>query len=57
VEYFLAGKIRFAAIFSVVARMLDRGDFPPLRNLDDVQEAIARARAKTIETIESRGMK
>jgi 1-deoxy-D-xylulose-5-phosphate reductoisomerase len=54
VEQFLAGRIGFTAIFSVVAAMLDQADFRPLRGLDDVLQAIARTREKTIAHIETR---
>jgi 1-deoxy-D-xylulose-5-phosphate reductoisomerase len=54
VEHFLAGRIGFTAIFSVVADMLDQADFRPLRGLDDVLQAIARTREKTIAHIEKR---
>jgi 1-deoxy-D-xylulose-5-phosphate reductoisomerase len=57
VEYFLAGKITFKAIFSVVGRMLDKGDFHPLHSLADVHETITRTRNKTIEHIEKEVMK
>jgi 1-deoxy-D-xylulose-5-phosphate reductoisomerase len=57
VEYFLARKIGFPAIFSVVARMLDKGDFRPLRSLDDVLETISLTREKTSEYIEKEVMK
>ncbi|MFH2108004.1 MAG: 1-deoxy-D-xylulose-5-phosphate reductoisomerase [Chrysiogenia bacterium] len=57
VEYFLAGRIGFNAIFSVVAQMLDRGDYRPLHSLGDVQETIHLTRTKTIEHIESEVMK
>jgi 1-deoxy-D-xylulose-5-phosphate reductoisomerase len=52
VEYFLAGRIGFTAIFSVVAHMLDQADFHPLRGLDDVLQAISQTREKTITHIE-----
>jgi 1-deoxy-D-xylulose-5-phosphate reductoisomerase len=57
VEYFLAGKITFKAIFSVVGRMLDKGDFHPLHSLADVHETIDRTRKKTIEHIEKEVIK
>jgi len=57
VEHFLAGKIDFKAIFTVVGRMLDRGDYRPLNSIDDVQETIALTRIKTIEYIENEVMK
>jgi 1-deoxy-D-xylulose-5-phosphate reductoisomerase len=57
VEYFLAGKIAFPDIFSVVARVLDREDFQPLRGLDDVLETISRTRKNTAATIENEVMK
>ena len=57
VEYFLANKINFKAIFSVVGRMLDKGDFRPLHSLADVQETISLTRIKTIEHIENAVMK
>ena len=57
VEYFLAGKITFQAIFSVVNHMLDKGDYRPLNDLDDVQETISLTRAKTIEHIENEVIK
>jgi 1-deoxy-D-xylulose-5-phosphate reductoisomerase len=53
VEYFLAGKIGFQAIFSVTARMLDQGDFQPLPALDDVLETISLTRERTIAFIEN----
>jgi len=52
-EYFLAKRIGFADIFSVVARMLDKWDFQPLHRLDDVLETISLARKKTTEHIEN----
>ena len=57
VEYFLAGKIDFKAIFSVVGRMLDQGDFHPLPSLADVLETISLTRKKTSEYIEKEVMK
>lgn len=57
VEYFLAGKIDFKAIFSVVGRMLDQGDFHPLPSLADVLETISLTRKKTSEYIENEVMK
>jgi len=57
VEYFLAGRIAFTAIFSVVARVLDREEFQPLNSLDDVLQTIALTRKKTIATIEKEVMK
>lgn len=56
VDYFLAGKIGFSAIFAVVARILEREDFRPLHSLDDVLETIAATRRKTIEHIENEVM-
>jgi len=53
VEYFLARKISFPAIFSVAARMLDHGGFQSLHSLDDVLATISRTREKTIEYIET----
>jgi 1-deoxy-D-xylulose-5-phosphate reductoisomerase len=53
VEYFLAGKIGFQAIFSVTARMLDQGGFRPLPALDDVLETISLTRERTIAFIEN----
>jgi 1-deoxy-D-xylulose-5-phosphate reductoisomerase len=52
VEHFLAGRMRFADIFAVVARMLEQWDFRPLHRLADVLETIALARKKTTEHIE-----
>ena len=57
VEYFLAGKISFKAIFSVVGHMLEGWDFRPLQTLADVQETISLTRIKTIEHIENEVMK
>jgi 1-deoxy-D-xylulose-5-phosphate reductoisomerase len=57
VEYFLANKINFKAIFSVVGRMLDKGDFQPLHSLADVLETISLTRVKTSEYIENEVMK
>ncbi len=57
VDYFLARKIAFPAIISVVARMLDHGDYHPLRSLDEVLETIYRTREKTIEYIKNEVMK
>ncbi len=57
VDYFLSGRIGFAAIFSVVARMLERMDLQPLRNLEDVLETIAFTRSETIAHIENEVMK
>jgi 1-deoxy-D-xylulose-5-phosphate reductoisomerase len=57
VEYFLAGRIAFTAIFSVVARMLEREEFQPLNSLDDVLQTIALTRKKTIAHIEKEVMK
>lgn len=57
VDYFLSGRIGFAAIFSVVERMLERMDLQPLRNLEDVMETIALTRRKTIAHIEAEVMK
>ena len=57
VEYYLAGKIGFKAIFAVVAHMLDQGDYRPLNDLGDIQETIRLTRKKTIEHIESEVMK
>ncbi len=57
VEYFLAGRIAFTAIFSVVARMLEREEFQPLNCLDDVLQTIALTRKKTIALIENEVMK
>ncbi len=57
VEFFLAGKISFTAIFSVVGHMLDKGDYRPLHDMDDVQETISLTRTKTIEHIENEVMK
>jgi 1-deoxy-D-xylulose-5-phosphate reductoisomerase len=56
VEYFLAGKISFQAIFSVVARMLDREDYHPLRGLDEVLATISLTREKTTAYIEKEVM-
>jgi 1-deoxy-D-xylulose-5-phosphate reductoisomerase len=56
VEYFLAGKISFQAIFSVVARMLDREDYRPLRGLDEVLATISLTREKTTAYIEKEVM-
>ena len=55
--YFLAGRIGFADIFSVVARMLDKWDFRPLHRLEDVLETISLARKKTTEHIENEVIK
>jgi 1-deoxy-D-xylulose-5-phosphate reductoisomerase len=52
VEYFLAGRIGFADIFTVTARLLERGGFQPLRALEDAWATIAAARRRTIELIE-----
>ncbi|HEX7502165.1 MAG TPA: 1-deoxy-D-xylulose-5-phosphate reductoisomerase [Acidobacteriota bacterium] len=57
VDYFLARKIAFPTIFSVVARMLDHGDYHPLRSLDEVLETISRTREKTNEYIKKEVMK
>ena len=56
VEYFLARKISFQAIFSVVARMLDREDYHPLRGLDEVLATISLTREKTTAYIEKEVM-
>ncbi len=56
-DYFLSGRIGFADIFSVVARMLERAQFRPLRGLEDVLETIALTRRKTTEHIEKEVMK
>jgi len=56
VEYFLAGKISFQAIFSVVARMLDQEDYHPLRGLDEVLATISLTREKTTAYIEKEVM-
>jgi 1-deoxy-D-xylulose-5-phosphate reductoisomerase len=53
VEYFLAGRIGFADIFIVAARMLERGGFHPLGGLQDALATIAAARRQTIELIEN----
>jgi 1-deoxy-D-xylulose-5-phosphate reductoisomerase len=53
VEYYLARKISFAAIFSVVARMLDAWNFKVPGGLGDMLETITLARKKTVEHIES----
>jgi 1-deoxy-D-xylulose-5-phosphate reductoisomerase len=53
VEHFLAGKISFAKIFSVVGHMLEGWEFQPAQSLADIQETISRARIKTIEYIEN----
>jgi 1-deoxy-D-xylulose-5-phosphate reductoisomerase len=57
VEYFLAGRISFTAIFAAVARMLELEDFQPLNCLDDVLQTIALTRKKTSATIEKEVMK
>lgn len=57
VDYFLAGKITFKAIFAVVGRMLDKADFQPLHSLADVRETIERTRSKTSEHIEKEVIK
>lgn len=57
VEYYLAGKIDFKAIFTVVGHMLDHGDYRPLHGLGDVQETISLTRIKTSEHIASEVMK
>jgi 1-deoxy-D-xylulose-5-phosphate reductoisomerase len=57
VEHFLARKIDFPAIFSVVAHMLDGADYHPLPGLDEVLETIARTREKTISYIKNEVMK
>lgn len=56
VDYFLSGRIGFAAIFAVVERMLERTEFQPLRGLEDVMETIALTRRKTIAHIENEVM-
>ena len=53
VEHFLARKIDFPAIFSVVARMLDCADFHPLHSLDEVLETISLTRERTIAYIKN----
>jgi len=57
VEHFLARKISFPAIFSVVAHMLDIADYHPLHSLDEVLETISRTREKTIAYIKKEVMK
>jgi 1-deoxy-D-xylulose-5-phosphate reductoisomerase len=57
VEYFLSGRIAFTAIFSLVARVLEREQFQPLNCLDDVLQTIALTRKKTIALIEKEVMK
>jgi 1-deoxy-D-xylulose-5-phosphate reductoisomerase len=56
VDYFLSGRIAFAAIFAVVGRMLERMDVQPLRGLEDVMETIALTRRNTIAHIEKEVM-
>ncbi|MCU0275788.1 MAG: 1-deoxy-D-xylulose-5-phosphate reductoisomerase [Acidobacteria bacterium] len=56
VEYFLSGRIGFADISSVVARMLERGEFHPLAGLADVLETITATRRITIAHIENEVM-
>jgi 1-deoxy-D-xylulose-5-phosphate reductoisomerase len=57
VDHFLAGKISFPAIFSVVARMMDVWEYRPLLGLDEVLETISRTREKTTAYIENEVMK
>jgi 1-deoxy-D-xylulose-5-phosphate reductoisomerase len=52
VEFFLAGRIGFTTIFSVVAGVLEREEFQPLHCLEDVLQTIALTRKKTIALIE-----
>ncbi len=57
VEYYLARKITFSAIFSVVAHMMDIWDFQPPHDLDDVLGTIAQTRKQTSEYIENEVMR
>jgi 1-deoxy-D-xylulose-5-phosphate reductoisomerase len=57
VEHFLAGRIPFPAIYSVVAHMLDVWEYRPPRGLDEVLETISRTREKTTAYIEKEVMK
>jgi 1-deoxy-D-xylulose-5-phosphate reductoisomerase len=57
VEFYLAKKIAFKDIFAIVARMLDKWRFSPIRNLADVEETIALTRIKTKEHITNEVLK
>jgi 1-deoxy-D-xylulose-5-phosphate reductoisomerase len=57
VEYYLAQKINFKSIFTIVDHMLSGWDFQPLDSLADIQEIISLTRIKTAEHIEHEVMK
>jgi 1-deoxy-D-xylulose-5-phosphate reductoisomerase len=57
VEYFLANKITFKDIFTIVSQLLAGWDFRPMQTLADVQETISLTRIKTLEYIENEVLK